>query len=303
MSEQSIDNHPRAVIVTAIVEECLAVQEHLGPLSEVTHEIGSVYTCGTFVGKTRTWQVGIVQTGAGNVNAALEVERAIGQFHPQVIMFIGIAGGIKDVSKGDVVAATKIYGYESGKAKTTFHTRPELGNSSYALVQRASAEASRSGWLQRIKGDKPQVYPKAFVNPIAAGEQLVASTVSQIYRFLQKEYGDALAVEMEGYGFLKATHAHPEVQSLVVRGISDLLDGKSETDAQNWQQRAARNASAFAFEVLAKYTPPVSGANPSQGKEEKPGRGEKASKYSTQFYGTVHNVVIGDQNTVTNNDH
>jgi nucleoside phosphorylase len=68
---------------------------------------------------------------------------------------------------------------------------------------------------------------------------------------LRDNYSDALAVEMEGRGFLEATHANPQVSSLIVRGISDLINDKSAIDDHIRQQIASRHASAFAFEVLA----------------------------------------------------
>jgi hypothetical protein len=58
---------------------------------------------------------------------------------------------------------------------------------------------------------------------------------------------------MEDYGFLAAAHANPGVDALVVRGISDLVDNKQTTDEAGWQERAAWNAAAFAFEILAKF--------------------------------------------------
>jgi len=56
---------------------------------------------------------------------------------------------------------------------------------------------------------------------------------------------------MEGRGFLEATHAN-DVSSMVIRGISDLIRGKSHADAAGWQEVAAAHASAFAFQVLSR---------------------------------------------------
>ena len=119
-------------------------------------------------------------------------------------------------------------------------------------MQRARAEARQTAWLGRLHAVSSESSPKVFVAPIAAGEKVVASTRSSIYKFLTKQHGNAHAVEMEGLGFLEALHANPNVGAIVVRGISDLIKKKAEADLAGSQELAARNASAFAFELLAK---------------------------------------------------
>ena len=61
-------------------------------------------------------------------------------------------------------------------------------------------------------------------------DHLTTSTQSEVSQFLRENYGDAIAVEMEGLGFLEAARANQRVSAIVVRGISDLLDGKEECD-------------------------------------------------------------------------
>jgi hypothetical protein len=57
---------------------------------------------------------------------------------------------------------------------------------------------------------------------------------------------------MEGFGFLSAVRGHKQVDAIVIRGISDLIDGKADTDRGGSQEIAACHASAFAFQMLSK---------------------------------------------------
>lgn len=254
----------KAIVLTALSVEYMAVRAHLTNIQEVTHPRGTVYEQGIFLSINSTWRIAIVEIGQGNPAAAVEAERAIQYFEPDIILFVGVAGGLKDVGLGDVVAATKVYGYESGKDEASFKPRPDLGNSTYRLEQRARAEAKKGTWSRRIEPPSSLI-PRCFVGPIAAGAKVVASTRSTTYKFIKSHYGDALAVEMEGYGFLEAVRVNPGVEALVVRGISDLIDKKRQSDARGTQEVAAKNASAFAFEVLANLEIPA-GATVQDGK-------------------------------------
>src|SRR5207247_386217 len=128
--------------------------------------------------------------------------------------------------------------------------RPDVGQSAHQLQQRARAVRREPDWHRRIRGGVKGSAPRAFVDPIAAGEQVVASQRSATWAFLHQQYSDAVAVEMEGSGFLTAAHANQQVRALVIRGISDLVNNKKTADAAGWQKKASRHAAAFAFEVL-----------------------------------------------------
>jgi nucleoside phosphorylase len=285
---------PRAVVLTALPVEYLAVRKFLTDLREVVNPLGTVYEQGVFADDGFDWEVGIAEVGAGNAGAAIEAERAIGFFKPDVLLFVGIAGGLKDdVKIGDVVAATKVYGYESGKvAVEGFLTRPAVGQSAFALVARARAEAKKDGWLQRgeIVGS-----PQVVVGAIAAGDKVLADTDSEVFKLLRSAYNDAIAVEMEGFGFLSAAFAYPGIKAIVIRGISDMVAGKNddggqgkEVDRHVW---AANHASAFAFELLAKFQP---------NEELNPVSSEKVVGCNINISGSVQDsvVITGNSNVI-----
>jgi nucleoside phosphorylase len=189
----------------------------------------------------------------GNPRAAVETERAISFFSPQFAFFVGIAGGLKDeLQIGDVVAADKVYGYEFGKAADEFRPRPEAPWLPHDAVQRAHAVAREGAWHTRI-APIPHPQPQAYVKPIAAGEKVVDSHKSEVFRLLRQTYSDAYAVAMEDIGFTAAAHANASTTFAVVRGISDFANEKATAEKVNSQEIAARHAAAFAFEMLAGF--------------------------------------------------
>lgn len=241
------DRPTKVLILTALPVEREAVLRHLVNTTEERHSTGTQYEMGSFL----SWQVCVTQIAPGNSSAALETERAIAYFDPDIALFVGIAGGIKDVKLGDVVAATKVYGYEGGADRDHFQPRPDVGLSSYPLVQEAQIVAREEKWFARISGGAPGVKPQAFAGPIAAGAKVIKSSRGAVAALLRENYGDALAVEMEGEGFMRAAYAN-KVDAMVVRGVSDLLDGKAEADSSGSQRVASDHVAAFAFELLAR---------------------------------------------------
>ena len=243
-----------AVVLSAIGVEYMAARAFLTQVETLVHPAGTVYETGRFAAGDVEWTVVLAETGTGNNIAAIETSRALDAFRPSVAMFIGVAGGVKDVEVGDVVAADYVYGYESSKVTETFQPRIKTFGCGYPLVQRARAIRRSDRWHERIRsGEKPQGY----VGPIASGEQVIAGSNTQTHALLQDHCGDTLAVEMEGWGFLFAAHTNGDVPAIVIRGISDLTEDKDPDRDRARQPIAANHAAAFAFELLASIEAPA----------------------------------------------
>jgi nucleoside phosphorylase len=228
------------------------------------YTVETVNGTGFFRGRFDGWNVAVVEAGPGNAGAATIAVRAIQHYKPNVALFVGVAGGVKDVTVGDVVVATKVYGYEFGKDTAKgFQPRPDVQNTAHELEQRARIIRQQDGWKKRLDPSIKHDSTAIFVAPIAAGEKVVASKKAATAKLIKEHYGDAIAVEMEGSGFLKGVHINHPTQGCVIRGVSDLLSGKANADKAGSQQRAADTASAAAFEIL-------SGLNGGHGSARKP---------------------------------
>jgi nucleoside phosphorylase len=248
----STDSKPKidAVFVTALPEEFSAVGAHLSGRREHT-EHGTIYEIGKFDYGDAHCIIAVVQTGMGNSPSAAATERALSLFKPDFAFFVGIAGGLRDDLKiGDVVAANKVYGYEGGKSGASFQPRPDAPPISHEAEQRAYAVVRDKIWQKRII-PPPRIMPDAIVRPIAAGEKVLVSESSVDLKRVRATFTDAHAVAMEDHGFATAVRAHQSVCFAVVRGISDLVENKHEADRSGSHEFAARNAAAFAFEMLA----------------------------------------------------
>jgi nucleoside phosphorylase len=242
---------PWAVVFTALGVEYEAIRYYLGDPVGEHEERGTLYEIGTLPGARGSWRVALAQTGPGSTTAALALERAVPVFAPEVALFLGVAGGRKDVARGDVVVAETIYDYEQGKStQAGYEPRIRTHRPAHRLLQRAQLVAREDRWQRRIPPGGPGGRPAAFVKPIVTGGKVIAHGQSQIARLLDRYASDALAVETEGHGFLAGAYLNREVEALVIRGISDLLAGKDRASDEYWQPVASRHAAAFAVELL-----------------------------------------------------
>lgn len=248
-------------------------QVHLKFLNEVILEKHPVtqtdYYKGTFTTKKGKITVILAKTDQTNVNAGIETERAINYYNPNYIFFSGVAGGLKDVNIGDIVIGQDVYGYERGKAASekvdgepisVYKVRPKFGASSYALERAATNFAFSDVWqatAEKLNNSKFGDSVSVYTGTIAAGEKVDADEISELHKFLQIHCSHALAVEMEGLGFLEACRAYPQIQTLLLRGISDLVKDKEGADNSGSQEYASANVAKFLYDFIDNHLAPL----------------------------------------------
>lgn len=250
-------NDDPVVVLTALNLEYAAVRERLSSPEPYRHPRGTLFEVGTLPGGSG--RVILALTGKGNQSSAILTERAIQEFSPSALLFVGVAGALWDTPLGDVVMASHVYAYHGGTSEDDgLKARPRAWESPHGLSQSAQHLARLGTWCRHTPAERPR--PQVHFGPIAAGEVVQNSRISYEAEWIRQTYNDALAVEMEGAGIAQAGHLG-RTPVAVVRGISDRADGEKATEAdRNWQPIAAANAAAFglelARELMATEEPP-----------------------------------------------
>jgi nucleoside phosphorylase len=247
-------------VLTALDLEYQAVRAHLTGLRQRSHPAGTLFETGRLpAGGDLT----IAAAGEGNPGAAVLAERAISVFQPRALLFVGIAGALKDdIGLGDVVVATKVYACQSGKEENGgFLARPHSWDAPHELEQLARHINRTRSWVQHLPAGQPgQVLrpdrpPAVHFKPVAAADGVLNSRAAPLARRLHRFYNDAVAIEMESAGVAQAGHLNHRLPVLTIRGISDRADGgKRDADQAGWQLAAAGHAAAFAVTLAAELS-------------------------------------------------
>jgi adenosylhomocysteine nucleosidase len=237
-------------ILTALDLEYQAVRETLTDLRLHPHPAGTRFEVGRL--EHGNCRVALALVGKGNHPAAVLAERTITEFAPAAVLFVGVAGALwPSISLGDVVVASHVYAYHGGTSESDgLKARPRVWEISHGPDQIARHLARTGDWTRKLPPGSPT--PAVHFGPIAAGEIVQDSTISDYAQWIREHYNDALAIEMEAAGVAQAGHLNNSLPVIVIRGISDRADGsKAASDRALWQPRASATAAAFAV-ALAK---------------------------------------------------
>jgi nucleoside phosphorylase len=183
-------------------------------------------------------------------------------FRPEFIILSGIAGGVNGrdgIRLGDVVVADHVDWYEMRKiagGKDVIR-KQAFDHPSMYLRETITQRVKIAGrWLARVGKDRPiEGQPKVLEGNLIAGDKILGDGENEYQRKILGEFDKALAVDMESYGLARAVYnarsaRYYNLNYLVIRGISDLVDDKGNDDQRKeWRDYAAATAAAFALSV------------------------------------------------------
>jgi len=247
---------PVVVVLTALQVEYEAVRRHMRDVREEGTPQGTLVDVGRIPGLD--WDVVLAETGPANTRAALVAQSTAEHFDAEALFFVGVAGALKDdVRLGDVVVASKVYGYHGGRESADgFAARPDAWEPAYDVDQLVRSARRNGPWAFLPSDAQTPAPPQIHFAPIASGDVLLGFRDSETAERIRRHYNDAVAVDMESHGIAHAARMNRGVRALCIRGISDFADPrKADFDRAGSQENAARNAAAFALRVLRNLRP------------------------------------------------
>lgn len=227
---------PTIAIIAAMQPELDVLQQRLANLQ--TSYTGAVtFHQGTLAGHT----VVLALSGIGKVNAAMTTALLLAQFHPNLVINTGSAGGVGEgLHTGDVVIGAQTahhdvdvtaFGYQHGQV-------PQL-------PVRFDADAR----LMAAAEQAATAFTGAAVRRglIVSGDQFIDSATK--ISTIKQHFADVEAVEMEAAAIAQVCHQQT-VPFVVIRAISDAGDDNASVSFDTFLQTASAHSAQMVCDLV-----------------------------------------------------
>lgn len=190
-----------------------------------------------FLGKLHGREIVVAKCGIGKVSTASCATALIGQFHPELIVNTGVAGGLwskKGMRTGDLVIGTQ-----------TVHHDADSTALGYAIGQVPEQpvffDCDTTAADKFYELAKDQLSVNVFRGVIASGDAFVCS--NERSAFIRDTF-DAASCEMEGAALGQVCRAF-DTAFCAIRSISDCADDDASTDYPTFEKLASANSIAL----------------------------------------------------------
>ena len=188
-----------------------------------------------YIGDIENKNVVLVKCNVGKVNSARVCQMLIDNFDVELVINVGTAGSVDNsLEIGDVVAATELVQYD-------FDVTP---------FGRKLGEIENIGESIKVDEKLLNLFDNLNVRKgiIASGDKFIVSgeekdNIRNIFK--------ALCIEMEGASIAQTCYLD-KIPFLVIRSITDKLDGSSKVDFETFLESSSKVGANILKEVLSK---------------------------------------------------
>ena len=183
-------------------------------------------------GKLWNKDVVVVVSGVGKVNAAMTTQILIDNFNVDIIINVGVAGGVsKDVKPGDIVIGTSLIQHDFDTQVFGARLGQISGLDTFDFK-------SDKNLIEKLKDIQLTSNAKVLEGIIVTGDQFICS--KEKAEFLVKEF-DAIASEMEGASIAHVSYLNKK-PFVVIRSMSDNASTGATVEFEKFVNIAVQNS-------------------------------------------------------------
>lgn len=215
-------------VITAEEKELLEIKKLMTDMEEK-----NIYEKTFYIGLIDKVRVVCVKSNVGKVNAARICQVLIDNFDIKLVINVGTAGSVDNrLNIGDVVVADKLYQYD-------FDVTP---------FGRKIGEIENIGEFVKVDDGLLNIfeYLDVQVGGIASGDKFV---IEREEKDNIRETFNVLCVEMEGASIAQVCFLN-KIHFLVIRSITDKLDGSSKIEFEEFLESSSRRAASILKNII-----------------------------------------------------
>ena len=218
-------------IIVAEEKELIEVKKIINDIKEK-----NIYEKTFYIGNIEERKVVLVKSNVGKVNSARVCQILIDNFDIELVINVGTAGSVDNsLEIGDVVVATELVQYDLDV--TPFGRK--LG------------EIENTGESIKVDNKLVNLFDGMNVKKgiIASGDKFI---INNEEKDNVRNIFNALCIEMEGASIAQVCFLD-KIPFLVIRSITDKLDGSSKVDFEKFLESSSKVAANILKKVLKKY--------------------------------------------------
>ena len=227
-------------IIAAESKEMIAIQKRMSNI-----DTKSVYNINFYIGRIYSHDIVLVECGVGKVNAARTTQLLIDNYSVDYIINVGSAGAVNpNLKVKDVVIANSLIQYDFDLTGLGSYEAGEICD----IGKYIECDKKLVNILQN-KLDYTEKDYNTYVGKIGTADYFCADSnrAIQIYEQFGVE-----CVEMEGAAVAQVCLLD-KVPFIVIRGISDTVEGDSKIDFHTYLEIASEQVAGIIDELLKEW--------------------------------------------------